>query len=169
MVTRRADVVIGATGEGPGEMGYQSRLIGRIEFAAVVSPNHPLARHSQPIPLDEWRKYRAVAIADTSRLLEPRTMGLVLGQKTLTVPHLHAKVSARIKGLGVGFFPRCFIAPEIAAGRLVEVLVENPRSPEHFYLAWDGRSKGKALAWWLSHLDDPALISGWVGAHASSK
>lgn len=161
LATQRADLVIGASGESPGDVGYQTRLIGVIEFAAVVSASHPLAKHRQPIPVDVWRKYRAVAIGDTSRRLEPRTIGLFLGQKTLTVPHLHAKLAAQIKGLGVGYFPKCFVSAEIAAGRLVEVQVENIRSPEHFYLAWDGRSKGKAMAWWIERLDDPALITMW--------
>ena len=162
LATQRADLVIGASGESPGDIGYQMRLIGQIEFAAVVSASHPLTKHRQPIPVDIWRKYRAVAIGDTSRQLEPRTMGLFLGQKTLTVPSLQAKLAAQIKGLGVGFFPRCFVAPEIAADTLVELQVENPRSPEHFYLAWNGRSKGKALAWWIERLDNSALIMAWA-------
>ncbi len=169
LATQRADLVVGATGESPGDIGYQIRLIGQIEFVAVVNASHPLTKHRQPIPLNVWREYRAVAIGDTSRRLEPRTMGLVLGQKTLTVPHLQAKLAAQIKGLGVGFFPRCFVAPEIAAGTLVEVQIENPRSPEHFYIAWDGRSKGRALAWWIERLDDPAFITKWVGRRASTQ
>jgi DNA-binding transcriptional LysR family regulator len=163
LATQRADLVVGASGESPGDLGYQARLIGEIQFAAVVSPAHPLAKHRQPIPVDVWRKYRAVAIGDTSRRLEPRTIGLFLGQKTLTVPNLHAKLAAQIKGLGIGFFPRSFVAPEISAGTLVELQVENPRSPEHFYLAWDGRSRGKALAWWIERLDDPLLVARWAG------
>ncbi|HYC45596.1 MAG TPA: LysR substrate-binding domain-containing protein [Burkholderiales bacterium] len=163
LATQRADLVVGASGEGPGDSGYQTRLIGKIEFAAVVAPDHPLARHPSPIASDVWRQYRAVAIGDTSQRLEPRTVGLLLGQKTLTVPHLQAKLSAQLKGLGVGYFPRCFVASHIAAGSLVEVQLENPRSPEHFYLAWDGRSKGKALAWWIEQLDKPDLIARWAG------
>jgi DNA-binding transcriptional LysR family regulator len=163
LATQRADLVVGASGESPGDSEYQMRLIGKLEFAAVVSASHPLAKHPQPIPVDVWRQYRAVAIGDTSRRLEPRSMGLFLGQKTLTVPHLQAKLSAQVKGLGVGFFPRCFAAPEIATGTLIEVQVENPRSPEHIYLAWDGRSKGKALAWWIARLDDADLIARRAG------
>lgn len=169
LATQRVDIVIGASGESPGDSAYQTRLIGKIEFAAVVAPNHPLARHASPIASDVWRQYRAVAIGDTSPRLEQRTVGLLLGQKTLTVPHLQAKLSAQLKGLGVGYFPRCFVASQISAGSLVEVQLENPRSPEHFYLAWDGRSKGKALAWWIKRLDNPDLIARWAGhAHSQS-
>lgn len=162
LATQRADLVVGASGEGPRHSGYQTRLLGKIEFAAVVAPDHPLARQRSPISSDVWRQYRAVAIGDTSQRLEPRTVGLLLGQKTLTVPHLQAKLSAQLKGLGVGYLPRCFVASHIAAGSFVEVQVENPRSPEHFYLAWDGRSKGKALAWWIKRLDNPDLIARWA-------
>lgn len=162
LATQRADLVVGASGEPPRDLDYQTRLIGTIEFAAVVSAAHPLARHPQPIPSEVWRQYRAVAIGDTSRRLEPRTWGLFLGQKTLTVPDLRAKLTALMEGLGVGYFPRCFISREIAAGTLVEVQLENPKSPEYFYLAWHTRSKGRALAWWLERLDDPELIARWA-------
>ncbi len=163
LTTQRADLVVGASGENPGDLAYQTRLIGKIDFAAVVSPAHPLAHQSEPIADDVWCQYRVVAIGDTSRRLEPRAMGVLLGQKTLTVPHLQAKLFAQLKGLGVGYFPRCFVAAEITAGALVEIRLENPRSPEHFYLAWDGRSKGKALTWWVERLDDPDLIVRWAG------
>jgi DNA-binding transcriptional LysR family regulator len=163
LVAQRADIIVGASAESLGDnTGYQTRLIGKIEFAAVVSAGHPLVKHAQPISSEVWGQYRAVAIGDTSRRLEPRHMGLFLGQQTLTVPNLQAKLAAQIKGLGVGFFPRCFIASEIAKGSLVEVQLENPRSPEHFYLAWDGRSKGKALAWWVARLDHPSLMMEWA-------
>jgi len=163
LVTNRADLVVGASGDMPLEGDYQTRLLGRLEFAAVVSPSHPLASHAQPIPIDVWRSYRAVAIGDTSRRLDPRTIGLVLGQKTLTVPHLHAKRSAQLKGLGVGYFPRCFVTEELLAGKLIEVEVDSPRPPEHLYLAWNARSKGKALKWWVERMDEPNLIAKWAG------
>lgn len=163
LLDNRADLVIGTSGESPGNSDFQTRVIGRLELVAAVAASHPLAKRRGPVSSDLWRRYRAVAIAGSSHQLEPGTMGLFLGQRTLTVPNLEAKLAAQLKGLGVGFFPRCFIAPHLASGELVEVQLETPRSPEHFHVSWNGRCKGKALAWWIDRLDDPDLLAKWGG------
>jgi DNA-binding transcriptional LysR family regulator len=163
LLAQRADLVIGASGESPGDTDFQTRIIGQLELVAAVSPTHPLASHQGPVPSHVWRSFRAVAIGGSSHLLEPGTMGMFLGQITLTVPTLEAKLSAQRKGLGVGFFPRCFVAPHLQAGHLVEVQLETPRSPETFYVGWNGRCRGRALAWWIERLNDPNLLAKWAG------
>lgn len=168
LLAQRADLVIGASGDRPGDSDFQSRSIGQLELVAAVAPSHPLARHEGAVPAHVWRSYRAVEIGGSSRLLEPATMGMFLGQVTLTVPTLEAKLSAQMKGLGVGLFPRCFIAPHLQAGRLVEVPLETPRSPENFYVAWNGRCRGRALGWWIERLDDGELLAKWAGAHENA-
>jgi DNA-binding transcriptional LysR family regulator len=169
LLAQRADLVVGASGESPGDSDYQTRSIGQLELIAAVAPSHPLAAWQGPVPAHVWRGYRAVAVGGSSHLLEPGTTGMFLGQVTLTVPTLEAKLAAQMKGLGVGLFPRCFVAPHLQAGRLVEVQLETPRSPENFHLAWNGQCKGRALAWWIERLDHPDLLASWAGRIARSK
>jgi len=163
LLAQHADLVIGVSGESPGDSDFQTRSIGQLELVAAVAPAHPLAKYEEAVPPHVWRSYRAVATGGSSHLLEPGTMGMFLGQATLTVPTLEAKLAAQMKGLGVGFFPRCFVAPHLQAGRLVEVQLETPRSPENFHLAWNGQSKGRALAWWIERLDRRDLLASWTG------
>jgi DNA-binding transcriptional LysR family regulator len=163
LLEQRADLVIGTSGESPGDSDYQTRLIGKLELVAAVAPSHPLAGHAGPVSVDLWRRYRAVVIGGSYQPSNLGTMGLFLGQKTLTVPTLEAKLAAQLKGLGVGLFPACFISPYLADGSLVEVQLEVPRAAEHFHVSWNGRCKGRALAWWTERLDDPQLLAKWGG------
>lgn len=162
LLAQRADLVIGVSGESPGDSEFQTRAIGQLELVGAVAPSHPLAAYRGPVPAHVWCEYRTVAIGGSSHLLEPGTIGMLLRQATLTVPTLEAKLAAQMKGLGVGFFPRCFVAPHLAAGRLVEVQLETPRSPETFHVAWNGRCRGRALAWWIERLDDRDLLAKWT-------
>lgn len=164
LVSGRADLVIGAPGEGPPGGGYALEPLGEVEFVFVVAPHHPLAEVSEPLKQDLIRRHRAVAAADTSRGLPPRTVGLLPGQSVLTVPDLHIKREAQKRGLGVGYLPRHLIARDIAAGDLLVKATEDGLSTRHtLYYAWRTRHQGKALAWFKEQLcgDDPGF--DWFG------
>lgn len=153
LVSGRADLVIGAPSEGPPGGGYTLHPLGEVEFVFVVAPNHPLAGEPEPLTNDLIRRYRAVAAADTSRGLAPRTVGLLPGQGVLTVPDLQIKREAQKRGLGVGYLPRHLIARDIAAGDLIVKATEDGVSTRHrLYYVWRTRHQGKALAWFKKQL-----------------
>jgi glutamyl-Q tRNA(Asp) synthetase len=106
LASGRADLGIGASGDAPAGRSFASRRLGRAEMRFVAAPFHPLCTKPQPLSVAAMREHRAVSIADTSRLLPPRTVGLISGQDVLTVPSLEAKTAALVAGLGVGFVPR---------------------------------------------------------------
>jgi len=64
-----------------------------------------------------------------------------------------------VAGLGVGFLPRAIAEREAAAGRLRIFEVENPRAPVEVLIAWRPGSTGKALRWFTSRLQDPAVAA----------
>jgi len=154
LVSGRADLVIGAPKrEGLSNGGYRLHLLGEVEFVFVVAPHHPLAREVEPLSNEEIRRHRAVVAADSSRRLPPRTMGLLPGQRTLTVPDLHIKLEAQKRGLGVGYLPLHMIAEDIASGELMVKVTEDGLDTRHrLYYAWRTRNQGKALAWFKNQL-----------------
>lgn len=159
LMTGRADLAIGAPGDRPAISGISSRpLIRRTEFVFAIATTHPLATWEGPIPHDELLRHRAVVIADTSRELDARTVGLIEGQDTLRVPDIRAKASAQIAGLGVGHLPRWIAAPEIAAGRLVEKTLADPRHELPINIAWRNRQAGLALSWFLEKLGEETTV-----------
>lgn len=160
----RADLAIGASGEGPPGGGYSVRELGAVEWVFAVSPRHPLAARPEPLKAADIRAHRAVAAADSSRSIAPRTVGLLDGQETLTVPHLEAKVRAQALGLGAGHLPRFLAEREAAAGRLVIKRTEDARVESMLYVAWRTAHRGKALQWWVKRLQQPGVLAQLLGA-----
>ena len=149
----RVDLAIGAGGEPVTQAGYSLRRMNPIQFLFAVAPGHALAGAKEPLAPAEIRRYRAVAVGDTSRSQPTRSSGLLLGQDTLTVPDFAAKVAAQRAGLGVGYLPEPIAREEAKAKRLVIKRVAEPKLESFQYLAWRTANKGKALAWFLARLD----------------
>ena len=111
------------------------------------------------IPSSELLRYRAIVVADTSQELDARSIGLIDGQDTLRVPDIRAKAAAQVAGLGIGHLPRWLAAPEIAAGRLLEKSLDNPRTELPLHVAWRTRQSGKAQAWFIAELAKSEVIA----------
>ncbi|KAA1014327.1 LysR family transcriptional regulator [Paraburkholderia panacisoli] len=158
LLTRRADLIVGAAGDPPAIPNLVARPIGSLRHVFVVAPHHPLASTPEPLTLDIVARHRAVAIGDTSRKLAPRTIALAANQEFLTVPTLEAKLAAQIKGLAVGTIPECLAIEPLSRGELVKKEVTGMRDLTHFYLAWRDDETGRALRWWVEQLDRPDLI-----------
>lgn len=157
LVSERADLVIGAPGEGPAGGGYATRALGSVQWVFAVRTDHPLARLPEPLKSGDLLVYRAVSAADSSRNLPPRTSGLLSGQDVFTVPDLCTKRDAQVAGLGIGFLPAHLIGPDLAAGRLVMKQVEEPKADTPFFVAWRGSDPGRALRWFIERLEDETL------------
>ncbi len=155
----RADLVIGAAGEGPPGGGYRTELIGQVSFVFVVAPSHPLAALQRPLNKADLMAHRVISVADSARRLPARTVGLLAGQDTLTVPDLAEKFRFQLAGLGGGFLPEPWARAAISRGLLMEKAVEETRAAEHFYLAWRTGERGAALDWWLQRLRRTDLLA----------
>jgi DNA-binding transcriptional LysR family regulator len=153
LVTGRADLVIGAPGEGPSG-GFSTRPLVSIEWLFAVAPAHPLAKVPEPIPPEEILRYRSVAAADSSRNLPPRTSGLLTGQDVLTVPDMRHKIAFQCAGLGVGYVPAHMVRAELETGRLVAKQVLETKPGMTLLTVWRTADKGKALRWFLRKLED---------------
>lgn len=153
LVTGRADISFGTPGEGPSGGGYNTHLLGTMDFVFAVAPHHPLAQATEPLQAEDILKYRAVAAADSSRNLPPRTSGILTGQDVFTVPDMQAKLDAHIHGLGVGYLPKMLAMRHAEVGHLVirEVAELKPSAP--FYLAWRTQRPGKALHWFIEKME----------------
>ncbi|HSN19633.1 MAG TPA: LysR family transcriptional regulator [Usitatibacter sp.] len=155
----RADIAVGAPGDAPPGRNYSVRSLGRVPMAFVAAPFHPICREPQPLADEVIQAHRAVSVADSSRMLEPRTVGLLSGQDTLTVPSMEAKAAAHVAGLGVGFLPRWIAEREALAGRLRILSVAAERAPAELLVAWRPGKEGKALRWLVKRLEDPLVAA----------
>ncbi len=162
LLDRRVDLIIGASGEGPAGGGYVREPLGSLDFVFAVSPQHPLAAIERPLNRADLIAHRMVSVADSARRLPPRTVGLLIGQDTLTVPTLAEKLAFQLAGLGAGFLPEPLARSAISSGRLIVKTVEDARPAEKIWMAWRSGEKGAALDWWVARLretDLPARLS----------
>ena len=158
LLERRVDLLVGAPGDGPAGGGYVSQPLGNISFVFAVAPGHPLAGFEGKLSRNDLQPYRAIAVADSARRMAPRTVGLLLGQDTLTLPNMQAKYDYQLAGMGFGFLPEPCARAAIAAGLLMEKQVEEPKPDEAFYLAWRSGEAGAALSWWIARMRQPGLF-----------
>ncbi|WP_334107436.1 LysR substrate-binding domain-containing protein [Methylobacillus sp.] len=149
LMSNRADISIGAPGEGPPGGGYTTSLLGSVEFVFAVSPAHPLAMMPEPLSNSDIQQYRSISAADSSRSLPARTSGILDGQDVLSVPDIPSKTLAQIKGLGVGYLPRTLAEHHAAHGELVILQVAEPKPSLVTCIAW--RSQGGKAQQWLLH------------------
>jgi DNA-binding transcriptional LysR family regulator len=147
----RADLIV-AAGDGPAGGGYKAVDVGHLAFVFCVAPTHPLARLPQPVTRGDLLDHTAVVVGDGARVMLDRTVGLLAGQKRITVPSMAAKIACQVAGLGHGFLPRACVEAELKRGTLVELASEESRPDEAFWLAWKPAQEGEALKWWRTRL-----------------
>lgn len=157
----RADLVVGASGEGL--LGPLSKRMGQVLFLFACAPEHPLTSLPQPIPATELKRHRIIAAADSSRHLPAKSAGLISGYEVLTVPSMADKIELQCAGLGVGFLPVELARPFLEQGRLVElqVCVEKPEAPVS--LAWKEAQPGLALKWFIEHCMQTEVCAALLG------
>lgn len=159
LASGRADLAIGASGDPPAGRNYATRPLGRVRMVFAAAPFHPVCREPMPLTDEAIRRHRAVSAADSSRLLPPRTLGLISGQDVLTVPTIASKVAAQVAGLGVGSLPSWLAEREAAAGRLTILETAAPRPVSDALVAWRPEGQGKGVKWFVQRLADPLVAA----------
>jgi DNA-binding transcriptional LysR family regulator len=159
LASGRADLAIGASGDPPSGRNYATRPLGRVQMVFAAAPFHPICKEPLPLADEVIQRHRAVSAADSSRLLPPRTLGLISGQDVLSVPSMQAKVAAQVAGLGVGSLPSWIAEREAAAGRLAVLPTAAPRPFAEALIAWHPAQQGNALKWFVQRLADPLVAA----------
>ncbi len=162
LLDHRVDLLVGAAGDGPSGGGYAAEPMGTVDFVFTVAPSHPLASASHVLGKADLQPHRAIVVADSARRLPSRTVGVLFGQDTLTVPDMRSKLDFQRAGLGFGFLPRVCAELSIAEGSLIEKQVEEPKPAETFHLVWRSEEGGEARAWWLRALRKPGMLEAML-------
>jgi len=162
LISGRADFAIGIPSDVLTMNNFHSHPLGQVEFVFVVASHHPLAGHQGSISDDVLRHYRAIAAADSSRVLQPRTFGLIQDQPVLTVPNQLMKYHAIKQGIGVGHLPRHMITKDLNEGALLMRNLENSDDTKHVLrFAWPSAQKGKASKWLINRLSNENKPIPW--------
>lgn len=167
LLDRRADLLVGAAGEGPSGGGYVAQALGVVRFVFAVAPSHPLAALRR-VRASDLVGHRAIAVADSARRLLPRTVGLLSERRVTAVPDMRSKYLLQLAGVGYGFLPEPCARAALEDGRLVRLDVENPKPDEVLHLAWRPGEEGEALRWWRGALQEEGVFECWLGRLAET-
>ncbi|RQS14850.1 LysR family transcriptional regulator [Burkholderia sp. Bp8998] len=162
LISRRANLVIGATGEPPALTDIVARPIGTLRYVFAVAPHHPLATMQEPLELDTVARYRCAVVDGPSRESLLRASAFHPPQPYLAVPTLAIKLAAQCEGLAVGMLPANIAARAIDDGRLVTRRVTGMRETTPCYLAWRDGEAGRAMQWWRDKFNHPDLLEQLV-------
>lgn len=167
LTSGQADLALGIPIEPGALAGVQSRPMGELAFVYAVAPRHPLAVAAEPLTDEILNRHRAVAAADSAQRGSGVSFGLLAGQDVLTVPTMHAKLQAQLRGLGGGFVPEPMARPHVKSGRLVLKRVERAARTARMHYAWRSPrlGPGRALQWWLGQLESRTTRSALLDAH----
>ena len=95
-----------------------------VVLVMVAAAGHPLASISGVIPKSELARHLQLVLTDRSELSAGREFG-VMSPNTWRFADLGAKHAFLLNGLGWGSMPLLAIEDDIAAGRLVELAIED--------------------------------------------
>jgi DNA-binding transcriptional LysR family regulator len=155
LTSGQADLALGVLWQTGLTADIQHLPLGPVEFVFAVAPHHPLAALPEPLSEELRQQHRVVAVADSVPRGSGLSIGLLGGQDVFTVPDMHSKLDAQLRGLGAGFLPLSMALPYISTGRLVAKAVTQSQRTGETHYAWRNSRKttpGKALQWWLAQL-----------------
>ena len=167
LTSGQADLALGIPMEPGSATGLQTRAMGDLAFVYAVAPHHALASAAEPLTDEMLQRHRAVAAADSVPRGSGLTFGLMAGQDVLTVPTMHAKLEAQLRGLGGGFVPEPMARAHVRAGRLVVKQVERSTRTARLSYAWRSPrlGPGRALQWWLGQLESRTTREALLHRH----
>ena len=156
LLSGKSDLAIGVNADGSSYAGFQALPMGDVPFVFAIAPHHPLAAGPEPLPDTLIGRHRAVAVADTTQRGSGVTVNILSGQDVFTVPSMHHKLEAQLRGIGCGFLPLPLAQPYVDVGRLVVKTLERGNRIARVGYAWragmGNAPVGKALQWWLDQL-----------------
>jgi DNA-binding transcriptional LysR family regulator len=104
--------------------GLTAERVPGVTMMMVAAKDHPLAQYQGNIPKSELAKHVQLVLTDRSSLSKGRELG-VMSSSTWRLGDLFAKHEFLLGGLGWGGMPTHAVAGDLAAGRLVELKMED--------------------------------------------
>jgi len=147
LVTERADLVIGVTGDEPTGAHWNKEALGQITMSIVCSSQHPAALLNSPINRESLKSFTHIVISDSARNLPHRNVGLLGLNQVLSVANMNKKFEALINGAGISHLPNYLAEPAIAKGLLTPIVIDTTPFPQTLFIAWPKSHQGQACQW----------------------
>jgi len=154
IVENRADLVIGGPSPEINTQGIAFEEIGVAEWQFVVAKNHPLSQIKLPLSEEDTKPFHSIMIKDSSKKSPSMTHRIFEKQTVLRVATMEQKISAQVKGLGIGFLPTHRILNHLKAGTLIPLSITKEAALTPLFMGWRKNNKGRAIRWFIDKLRD---------------
>jgi len=154
IIENRADLVIGAPYPEINTQGIKFEEIGMAEWQFVVSKQHPLNQYTLPLSEEDTKPFHPIMIRDSSKKSPSMTHRIFEKQTVLRVSTMEQKISAQVKGLGIGFLPTHRILNHLKTGTLIALPIKKEAVITPIFMGWRKNNKGKAINWFIDKLRD---------------
>ena len=144
--------------------GIERISAGSVPLVPVAAPDHPLAR-LHPMPVGAGREHIQLVLSDRSDVSEGQDFG-VLSARTWRLADLGAKHALLREGIGWGNMPLPLIEPDLVAGTLVRLDMQDDISAIYRFHAIyrPDTPPGPAASWLLEQfVTDAALHRPFPG------
>lgn len=144
MITQRADVIIGVTGDEPAGGHWHKLPLGQMQMNLYCSSQHPAASLEQPIRHEQIQEFTHIIINDSARNLPHRNVGLLGLKQVLSVSNMHQKYHALVNGMGISHLPAHLAQPALKKGLLHTLNIDNSLFPQTLFMVWPKDNTGQA-------------------------
>ncbi|WP_371186882.1 LysR family transcriptional regulator [Thalassotalea maritima] len=133
--------------------GGFNEQIARVNFCAVVNPQHALLNVKRPLAVEDLKSHRQIVIRD-SALQTNTDAGWLGAEQRWTVSHLRTSIDMIKNGLGFAWLPKSSIKQELASGELqvLNTNFDNNREAFLYVIFKDGDHLGPAAKCFLGEL-----------------
>lgn len=143
LVSKRADLVIGVTGDEPAGGQWHKCAIGTVDMVLCCGSEHSAAKLAQPLHYKDLEHFTHIVINDSARNLPARNVGLLGLKQVLSVATMAQKHEALINNIGVSHLPSFFAQADLQSGRLVSLATTQLLYPQTLFMAWPKEGAGE--------------------------
>lgn len=149
IMDNRADLVLGAPSPEINTQGIAFEEIGMAEWQFVVAKHHPLIQYELPLSEEDTKPFHSIMIKDSSNKSPSMTHRIFEKQTVLRVATMEQKISAQVRGLGVGFLPTHRITNYLKTGELISLQINKDAPITPLFIGWRKNNKGRAIRWFI--------------------
>jgi DNA-binding transcriptional LysR family regulator len=159
LVSKRADLILGVTGDEPAGGHWYKQAIGQIQMDVYCGSGHEAANLPSPITRQQLQSFTQIVVSDSARNLPHRNVGMLGIKQVLTVSTMDHKYKALINNMGISHLPKHLAEESVKQGLLKRLIIDSDPFPQTLFMAWPKEGTGKANKWLRKQITEQNIFS----------
>jgi DNA-binding transcriptional LysR family regulator len=160
LVSQRADLVIGVTGDEPAGNVWEKQALGQLQMGIYCGVDHPASYLPAPLTHQQLQAFTHIVVSDSARHLPQRSVGLLGLKQILAVPNMHKKLEALVHNVGISHLPDHLAYAAVQAGQLKQLVIDTHPFPQTLFMVWPKVGTGQANQYLREQLIEQRRFAG---------